>query len=350
MSTPAPLAATLVIPNKINEVFKSYVDAKGKFAQAVTLSMLGATAGFCHQLVTSGDPAMFTDHNLLEPVFIVRQEYNTLNDLNKAVTNPVGFNIVRDFCKKVQLICDATNAQKHGAADVAAVLLDVKPKPRPCKAVKSKATVDDKDDDDDIEIVGNVDVTMGVSDGPITAASGSDAMTIDNLFNGDVEAKVSTKDKGKKRATPKAAFKRAEMVCIPYAAVPGMDTENRIYSKAVAIESGQVASSSNKHARTELPHTNGLVDLQHRRGHSLSLDSSIKDFIIACTKAILDSPMPGKPTLEYYHSAEMDLRNHVITSIQRLDLELKLYEVLHAEYETIADLLKDYEEIEVFLA
>jgi hypothetical protein len=60
--------------------------------------------------------------------------------------------------------------------------------------------------------------------------------------------------------------------------------------------------------------------------------------------------MPGEPTLEYYRTAEMDLRNRVITSIQRLDLELKLYDVLHVEYETIADLLKDYEEIDAFLA
>ncbi|EDQ98992.1 uncharacterized protein LACBIDRAFT_335458 [Laccaria bicolor S238N-H82] len=350
MSTPAPLAATLVIRDKINEAFKSYVDAKGKFAQAVTLSMLGATAGFCHQLVTSGDPAIFTDHNLSEPVFIVRQEYNALNDSNKAVTDPPGFNIIRDFCKKVQLIRDATNAQKRGAADVAAALLDVKPKPRPRKAVKSKATVDDKDDDD-IEIVGDVNCVFHYLLGLINSFTRSFAqMTIDNLFNGDVEAKISTKDKGKKRTTPKAVFKRAETVCIPYTAVPGMDTENRIYSKAAAIESGQVASSSNKRARTEFPHSNGLVDLQCRRGHSLSLDSSIKDFIIARTKAVLDSPMPGEPTLEYYRTAEMDLRNRVITSIQRLDLELKLYDVLHAEYETIADLLKDYEEIDAFLA
>jgi len=63
-----------------------------------------------------------------------------------------------------------------------------------------------------------VDVTMGASNGPITAVSGSDTMhisinysgfaalfnhafsqmTIDNLFNGKVEVKTTPKDKGKK--------------------------------------------------------------------------------------------------------------------------------------------------------
>jgi len=63
-----------------------------------------------------------------------------------------------------------------------------------------------------------MDVTMGASDGPITATSGSDTvrilinysgftssfnhafsqMTIDNLFNGKVEVKTAPKDKGKK--------------------------------------------------------------------------------------------------------------------------------------------------------
>ena len=46
---------------------------------------------------------------------------------------------------------------------------------RACKTIKSKAIINDKDNED-IEIVGDVNVTMGASDGPITAASGSDAM------------------------------------------------------------------------------------------------------------------------------------------------------------------------------
>lgn len=44
------------------------------------------------------------------------------------------------------------------------------------KTIKSKATIDDKHKDE-VEIVGDVDVTMGVSDGPITAASGFDAIS-----------------------------------------------------------------------------------------------------------------------------------------------------------------------------
>ena len=66
---------------------------------------------------------------------------------------------------------------------------------------------------------------MGVSDGPITAASGSDTvrisinylgfassfnhafsqMTIDNLFNGEVEVKTTPKDKGKKHPLTKVS-------------------------------------------------------------------------------------------------------------------------------------------------
>jgi len=70
-----------------------------------------------------------------------------------------------------------------------------------------------------------VDVTMGASDGPITAIPGSDTvcisinypgftasfnhtfsqMTIDNLFNSKVEVKTATKDKGKKRPLTKVS-------------------------------------------------------------------------------------------------------------------------------------------------
>ncbi|EDQ99351.1 uncharacterized protein LACBIDRAFT_335112 [Laccaria bicolor S238N-H82] len=342
MSPPVPLASTLVIRDNINEAFKTYVNSKPTFQPLVLLSMLSSIAGLCGTLVTSGDPAIFTDHNLSEPVFIVRQEYNSLNDLDKSVTAPVGFNVCRDFCKKVQIIRDAGNAQKRGAADIAAALADVKPKPRPRKAVKSKAVIDDKDDDE-IEIIGDVDVTMGASDGPITAASGPDAMKIDNLFNGEVEAKVATKDKGKKRAASKFPFKRAETVRIPYASVPGMDTKNRIFFKATAIENGQVASSSNKRARID---PSSATDLARPSASS----RSIKDFITQRTRTVLDKPMPGEPTLDYYCTTELDLRNRVITVLQHMDLELKLFEVVNAEYETVADLLKDYEEIEAFLA
>jgi len=66
---------------------------------------------------------------------------------------------------------------------------------------------------------------MGVSDGPITAVPGSDTvrilinyssfassfnhafsqMTINNLFNGEVEVKTAPKDKGKKRPLTKVS-------------------------------------------------------------------------------------------------------------------------------------------------
>jgi hypothetical protein len=83
-----------------------------------------------NQLATSGDPAAFTDHSITEAVFVVRQEYNTLNNANKGITDPAGFKEVREFLKKVQVIRDAADAQKKGAADVAAALADVKPKVR----------------------------------------------------------------------------------------------------------------------------------------------------------------------------------------------------------------------------
>jgi len=60
------------------------------------------------------------------------------------------------------------------------------------------------------------------------------------------------------------------MVSIPYATVPGMDTKSHIYHKAAAIENGQLASSSNKCARTEPPFINGLADIQRHQGTVIS--------------------------------------------------------------------------------
>lgn len=114
-------------------------------------------------------------------------------------------------------------------------------------------------------------------------------MTIDAAFNGEAEAKAVPKDKGKKRAATKvngfnrvplnvlwssllahnpfkAALKRAETVCIPYALVPGMDTKSRIFLKATAIENAKAGASSNKRARTEPPFIDNLADLQRRQG------------------------------------------------------------------------------------
>jgi len=78
-----------------------------------------------------------------------------------------------------------------------------------------------------------VDVTMGASDGPITATSSSDTMcilinysgftssfnhafsqmTIDNLFNGEVEVKTTPKDKGKKRPLTKVSHATSTPHC-----------------------------------------------------------------------------------------------------------------------------------------
>jgi len=52
----------------------------------------------------------------------------TFPEPSGEITNPAGFKEVRDFLKKVQVICDTANAQKQGAADVAAALADVKPR------------------------------------------------------------------------------------------------------------------------------------------------------------------------------------------------------------------------------
>ena len=67
------------------------------------------------------------DSSITEAVFIVCQEYNALNDANKSITNPPGFKDIREFCRKVQFVRDSADAQKCGAADVAAALAEVKP-------------------------------------------------------------------------------------------------------------------------------------------------------------------------------------------------------------------------------
>lgn len=84
-----------------------------------------------NQLAKCGDPAIYTEHHISEPVFIVRQEYNDLNNSDGNVSDPPGFKEVREYCKKVQIIRDTADAQKQGAAEVAAALAAVKPKVRP---------------------------------------------------------------------------------------------------------------------------------------------------------------------------------------------------------------------------
>ena len=68
------------------------------------------------------------------------------------------------------------------------------------------------------------------------------------------------------------------MVCIPYATVPGMDTESCAYCKAVTFENTKNASTSNKRARTEPPYINGLADLQRRGGMFFFIFQNKRDF------------------------------------------------------------------------
>lgn len=152
-----------------------------------------------------------------------------------------------------------------------------------------------------------------------------------------------------------------------------MDTKSCSYCKAAHFEKCQMGSSSNKRARTEPPFINGLADLQRRRG-TLSLilflqksefssinpslclavtpfvDSSSRDSVIQRAKIVLDNPIPGEPSLEYYRAVETDLCNRLLGCIQRLDLELKLHEILSAEHETALELVKEHEETEGYLA
>ena len=80
------------------------------------------------QLLCCGDPAIYTDASITEPVFIICQEYKTLNNSDNTITDPPRLKDVREFLQKDQLIHDTTDTQKHGAAEVAAVLSEVKPK------------------------------------------------------------------------------------------------------------------------------------------------------------------------------------------------------------------------------
>ena len=87
-----------------------------------------------------------------------------------------------------------------------------------------------------------------------------------------------------------------------------------------------------------------------RPAHTVFVDSSFRDPIIQHAKIILNSPMPGEPSLEYYRTVESELLNRVIACVQRLDLELKFHEILTGEYETASKLLKEHEEVDTFLA
>ena len=84
--------------------------------------------------------------------------------------------------------------------------------------------------------------------------------------------------------------------------------------------------------------------------HTVFVDSSFRDPVIQRAKIVLNSPMPGEPSLEYYRTVESELLNRVIACVQRLDLELKFHEILTGEYETASELLKEHKEVDTFLA
>ncbi|EDR06519.1 uncharacterized protein LACBIDRAFT_328728 [Laccaria bicolor S238N-H82] len=167
-------------------------------------------------------------------------------------------------------------------------------------------------------------------------------MAVDNLF-GDEEVKdtaSSPKEKGKKRAAsgPKtpAKSKRAETVSIPYDAVPGMDTNSREFHKALVVEHAKGSCAGDKCPRTEPPFISGLADLQSRQNesaNSLLIDNPLYREILARAHAAVTNRMPAYPTLAYFKQQEVDLRERVLLSMQRLDLELRLRDVLVADYE-----------------
>ena len=59
-----------------------------------------------NKIAKCGDPAIFTDHSITEPIFTVRQEYNNYNNGDKGITDPTGFKEVREYLKKVQVIAE----------------------------------------------------------------------------------------------------------------------------------------------------------------------------------------------------------------------------------------------------
>jgi hypothetical protein len=56
---------------------------------------------------------------------------------------------------------------------------------------------------------------------------------------------------------------------------------------------------------------------------------------------LVANPMPCKPTVDYFVMVETDLRNRIVATVQRLDLELKIFELLVGEHETALASLND---------
>jgi hypothetical protein len=58
-------------------------------------------------------------------------------------------------------------------------------------------------------------------------------------------------------------------------------------------------------------------------------------------QGLVNNPMPCKPTVDYFAMVETDLRNRIVATVQRLDLELKIFEFLVGEHETALASLND---------
>ncbi|EDR02477.1 uncharacterized protein LACBIDRAFT_332365 [Laccaria bicolor S238N-H82] len=67
--------------------------------------------------------------------------------------------------------------------------------------------------------------------------------------------------------------------------------------------------------------------------NSLLIDNPLYREILARAHAAVTNRMPAYPTLAYFKQQEVDLRERVLLSMQRLDLELRLRDVLVADYE-----------------
>ena len=228
MTPTTPSVSTLAIRDSITEAYESYKDSKTKFPLPVVLTMLAAVAGTCVRVFT-----------LFIYILITVNEHSNRNssltvETLRSTRTPASLRPYSSFVKNTTLSTTLTRASptllasrtsgssaERSSSSVTMqtlksavlqtlLLLLLRSNPRSVsslslfvyflkllaflsfysytaiqaqrgrKTIKSKAIIDDKDDDD-VEIVGDVDVTMGASDGPITAASGSDAVRIDSF-------------------------------------------------------------------------------------------------------------------------------------------------------------------------
>ncbi|EDR05134.1 uncharacterized protein LACBIDRAFT_303494 [Laccaria bicolor S238N-H82] len=341
---------TLPIMVKLREsaltAFKTYQDMKEGPNSAAAPTILGVAANYCVQLIDTKDPCLLMHQPMHNVLFLVRSEYNTRSTGVHAIVPPADLDTIKEYCRAVlaaraaaQVVPPPVTAQAQAQAEIAEVMATAKAK-HPRKLVKSKAVVEDKDD--------KVEIVPGPSDTDVTMEHNFNIayhfaqMAVDNLF-GDEEVKdaaSSPKEKGKKRTAsgPKtpAKSKHAETVSIPYDAVPGMDTNSRKFHKALVVEHAKGSCAGDKRPRTEPPFISGLADLQSHQNesaNSLLIDNPLYREILARAHAAVTNHMPAYPTLAYFKQQEVDLCERVLLSMQRLDLELRLHDVLVADYE-----------------